>query len=141
MSRPMIYKPTTQAFRKSTIPALLISATMLAGCATNRPLEISYDANVPPLPAIPVSVTDERLKPLLDYVERTRLAHPSGYVTVVLPEFVPRRLWQHLLHNQHALHFYAREGYVDIGATWFELEGEQHENRLLVQPLPRGAAT
>tara|TARA_R110000787_G_scaffold162447_4_gene275853 strand:+ start:2399 stop:3382 length:984 start_codon:yes stop_codon:yes gene_type:complete len=64
MSRPMIYKPTTQAFRKSTIPALLISATMLAGCATNRPLEISYDANVPPLPAIPVSVTDERLKPL-----------------------------------------------------------------------------
>jgi hypothetical protein len=24
-------------------------------------------------------------------------------VTVILPEFVPRRLWQHLLHNQHAL--------------------------------------
>jgi hypothetical protein len=24
-------------------------------------------------------------------------------VTVVLPEFVPRQLWQHLLHNQHAL--------------------------------------
>ncbi len=28
---------------------------------------------------------------------------PTGYVTVILPEFVPRRLWQHLLHNQHAL--------------------------------------
>jgi hypothetical protein len=24
-------------------------------------------------------------------------------VTVILPEFVPQRLWQHLLHNQHAL--------------------------------------
>jgi hypothetical protein len=24
-------------------------------------------------------------------------------VTVILPEFVPRRLWHHLLHNQHAL--------------------------------------
>jgi hypothetical protein len=24
-------------------------------------------------------------------------------VTVILPEFVPSRLWQHLLHNQHAL--------------------------------------
>ena len=28
---------------------------------------------------------------------------PSAYVTVILPEFVPRKLWQHLLHNQHAL--------------------------------------
>ena len=24
-------------------------------------------------------------------------------MTVILPEFVPKRLWQHLLHNQHAL--------------------------------------
>ena len=27
----------------------------------------------------------------------------DAYVTVVLPEFVPRHLWQHVLHNQHAL--------------------------------------
>ncbi|MFN4205317.1 MAG: P-type conjugative transfer protein TrbG [Agrobacterium albertimagni] len=52
------------AFRASLIPALLLSATMLAGCATNRPPEISYDANVPPLPAIPASVTDDRPKPI-----------------------------------------------------------------------------
>jgi len=39
--------------RTSTIPALMLSATMLAGCATNRPPEISYDNSVPPLPAIP----------------------------------------------------------------------------------------
>ena len=50
--------------RTSAIPALLLSATMLAGCATNRPPEISYDASVPPLPAIPAAVTDERLKPI-----------------------------------------------------------------------------
>ena len=24
-------------------------------------------------------------------------------MTVVLPEFVPRHLWQHIFHNQHAL--------------------------------------
>ena len=24
-------------------------------------------------------------------------------MTVILPEFVPRRIWHHLLHNQHAL--------------------------------------
>jgi len=52
------------AFRTSLIPALLLSATMLAGCATNRPPEISYDANVPPLPAIPASVTGDRPKPI-----------------------------------------------------------------------------
>lgn len=52
------------AFRASLIPGLLLSATMLAGCATNRPPEISYDANVPPLPAIPASVTDDRPQPI-----------------------------------------------------------------------------
>ncbi len=43
------------------------------------------------------------LEPLLDYIETLQRDDPNGYVTVILPEFVPRRLWQHLLHNQHAL--------------------------------------
>jgi hypothetical protein len=43
------------------------------------------------------------MEPLLDYIEDLQGAEPSAYVTVILPEFVPRRLWQHLLHNQHAL--------------------------------------
>jgi GNAT superfamily N-acetyltransferase len=43
------------------------------------------------------------------------------------------------VHNRRALHFYAREGYADLGLTWFEFEGERHENRLLALPLPRAA--
>jgi amino acid transporter len=43
------------------------------------------------------------MEPLLDYVEDLQETEPAAYVTVILPEFVPRRLWQHLLHNQHAL--------------------------------------
>jgi hypothetical protein len=43
------------------------------------------------------------LEPLLEYIESLHRDDPNGYVTVILPEFVPRRLWQHLLHNQHAL--------------------------------------
>jgi amino acid transporter len=43
------------------------------------------------------------LEPLLEYIEDVQRNDPDGYVTVILPEFVPRRLWQHLLHNQHAL--------------------------------------
>jgi len=43
------------------------------------------------------------MEPLLEYVEQARLNSVNGYVTVILPEFVPRRIWHHLLHNQHAL--------------------------------------
>jgi len=43
------------------------------------------------------------MEPLLDYIEELQDIEPAAYVTVILPEFVPRRLWQHLLHNQHAL--------------------------------------
>jgi hypothetical protein len=43
------------------------------------------------------------MEPLLEYIEQAQQADPDGYVTVILPEFLPKRLWQHLLHNQHAL--------------------------------------
>ena len=43
------------------------------------------------------------MEPLLEYIEAVQRQDPNGYVTIILPEFVPSRLWQHLLHNQHAL--------------------------------------
>ena len=43
------------------------------------------------------------MEPLLEYIEQIQAEDPHRHVTVILPEFVPRRLWQHLLHNQHAL--------------------------------------
>jgi hypothetical protein len=43
------------------------------------------------------------MEPLLDYIERVDEEHPDGYVTIVLPEFVPARWWHHLFHNQRAL--------------------------------------
>jgi len=43
------------------------------------------------------------MEPLLEYIEQLQAAHPDDYVTVILPEFVPKRWWQHLLHNQRAL--------------------------------------
>ena len=42
-------------------------------------------------------------EPLLDYIDRIVAEHPDNYVTVVLPEFVPKHWWHHLLHNQSAL--------------------------------------
>ena len=43
------------------------------------------------------------MEPLLQYIDDLQAAHPNDYVTVVLPEFIPARWWQHLLHNQRAL--------------------------------------
>ncbi len=42
-------------------------------------------------------------EPLLDYIDRMRSEHPDDYMTVVLPEFVVKHWWHHLLHNQSAL--------------------------------------
>src|ERR1700704_1502275 len=43
------------------------------------------------------------MEPLLDYIRSVERERPDDYVTVILPEFVPARWWQHLLHNQSAL--------------------------------------
>ena len=43
------------------------------------------------------------LRPLLDYVDQIQARGDDQMVTVVLPEFLPRRWWQHILHNQTAL--------------------------------------
>src|SRR6478736_6068687 len=43
------------------------------------------------------------LEPLITYINDLEAREPDAYVTIVLPEFVPARWWQHLLHNQRAL--------------------------------------
>ncbi|HEX8181573.1 MAG TPA: APC family permease [Pyrinomonadaceae bacterium] len=43
------------------------------------------------------------VRPLLRYINRLRQQSEGEVVTVVLPEFVPARWWQHLLHNQSSL--------------------------------------
>jgi len=42
-------------------------------------------------------------RPLFNYVDRVRRSSPNVIITVVLPEFVPARWWQNLLHNQNTL--------------------------------------
>jgi len=42
-------------------------------------------------------------RPLLNYIDRIKRSSPGEVVTIVLPEFVPARWWQNLLHNQNTL--------------------------------------
>jgi amino acid transporter len=43
------------------------------------------------------------MEPLLDYIEAVDAERPNDFVTVLLPEFIPKRWWHHVLHNQRAL--------------------------------------
>ena len=45
----------------------------------------------------------ELTRPLLRYITRLERKDQNDIVTVVLPEFVPAKWWQHLLHNQSSL--------------------------------------
>jgi amino acid transporter len=42
------------------------------------------------------------LQPLMDYIDKLLAEDEDQYVTVVLPEFVPAKWWQQILHNQTA---------------------------------------
>lgn len=58
------------------------------------------------LPGIPVEVLASPyrsvVEPLVEYIE-SFVDDRDHYVTVVIPQFVPRRWWHHLLHNQTAI--------------------------------------
>src|SRR5215831_4613699 len=43
-------------------------------------------------------------RPLFNYVDRVRRGSPKVLITIVLPEFVPAKWWQNLLHNQNTLY-------------------------------------
>ena len=62
----------------------------------------AWDIGVP-LEVIP-SPYRSVLRPLVAYVDNLRMVMPGELVTIVVPEVVPRRWWEHLLHNKTALY-------------------------------------
>ena len=67
--------------RTPTIAAVLLSATMLAGCATNRTQQWSYDDSVPPLPVVQAAATDETPRPL--HTPPAWTVARGGWITMV----------------------------------------------------------
>ena len=43
------------------------------------------------------------LLPILNYIDQMEKQQDGAYMTIILPEFIPAKWWQHLLHNQTAL--------------------------------------
>ena len=42
------------------------------------------------------------IEPIGDYIDELLEREPIDQVTVIIPEFYPRKWWHHLLHNQSA---------------------------------------
>lgn len=42
------------------------------------------------------------IQPLVDYIDKLQAEEPDQIITVVIPEFVPAKWWQNILHNQTA---------------------------------------
>jgi hypothetical protein len=60
-----------------------------------------------PLRSVP-SPYRKIIEPLLEEVDRFKLAEPEVCLTVILPEFVTSKWWQRFLHNQMAFRIKAQ---------------------------------
>jgi amino acid transporter len=58
-------------------------------------------------PDVPLVILDSPyrsiMQPVLHYIDRMEKQRDGDYMTIILPEFLPAKWWQHLLHNQTAL--------------------------------------
>ncbi len=51
--------------------------------------------------------------PLLDYMNELEKSYPNRTITVIIPEFITKKFWHNLLHNQTALVLKARLRFVE----------------------------
>lgn len=62
---PVLRDLALPAFRGTAFAVALLSASMLAGCASpQKPPRMAYDAYVPPLPTVAAAATEEKPRPL-----------------------------------------------------------------------------
>lgn len=66
-------------------------------------LRRAWDENIPDVPLVIVeSPYRSLIEPIMAYIEGMDRTQPNHMVTVVLPEFLTKRSWQRILHNQLA---------------------------------------
>jgi len=67
-------------------------------------LKVRWDLWAGGVPLVVLPSPDRSLiRPIVAYVDEIQRKAGVDFVTVVIPEFVPKRWWHHLLHNQSAL--------------------------------------
>lgn len=80
------------------------AVTVATDEAAAEELKVRWDLWAGGLPLVVLPSPDRSLvRPMLAYVDEVQRRTGVDFVTVVVPEFVPKRWWHHLLHNQSAL--------------------------------------
>jgi hypothetical protein len=91
------------AFAQATAPETLRAVTVAEGDEADALGRLWEERGVP----IPLVVVEspfrETVRPLRRYVRQLRREHPGDVISIVIPEYVVKRWWENLLHNQTAL--------------------------------------
>jgi amino acid transporter len=96
------------AFAQATAPATLVALKVSAD-DVDDPLPRAWEERGVPLTLVLLeSPYRETVRPVLRYVRQLRREQPGDVVSVIIPEYIVRQWWQHLLHNQTALRLKAR---------------------------------
>ena len=106
-----IHKPTMRAvmYARAMRPTTLEAVTVSVDPEETKALQAEWDRRGIP---VPLKVLDSPFRevtdPVIDYVRSVRRGSPRDLVTVLIPEYVVGRWWEHLLHNQSALRLKGR---------------------------------
>ena len=100
----------TKATSAALVYASTISEEVIAVCIEVDPRDSeqmradweAWDIGIP-LEIVP-SPYRSILKPLVEFVDNLSMVSPGELVTIIVPEIVPKRWWEHLLHNKTALY-------------------------------------
>jgi hypothetical protein len=96
------------AFAQATSPATL-RAVKVTDEDVSEPLADEWRARGVPVPLVVIeSPYRETVRPIRRYVRQLRREYPGDVISVIIPEYVVRRPWQNLLHNQTALRLKTR---------------------------------
>ena len=101
------------SIHKGVLPALEYATTLSTDV---RAIHVETDPDITPLleerweqygGGLPLIILESQyrslLGPLLDYLDEARRDRPDRVITVIIPEFVPVKWWQKILHNQSGL--------------------------------------
>ena len=94
---------TALAYAKAISPNVTAITVDLDPTATSR-LRMQWQEWAPEVPLVVLdSPYRSVLQPVLHYIDQMEKQAAGAYMTIILPEFVPAKWWQHPLHNQTAL--------------------------------------
>jgi amino acid transporter len=94
---------TALTYAKAISPNVTAITVDLDPTATSR-LQMRWREWAPDVPLVILdSPYRSVLMPILNYIDRMEKQQEGAYMTIILPEFIPAKWWQHLLHNQTAL--------------------------------------